>query len=215
MKTPCFLEGRDQFTYAECIGSKDLCQGRYGSEAYNKRTNDYKFLQDKVPRSRFEHFEYVLKWSMFGANLCQPFLMPRGAGDHFPKDTLHLQRPCKKARAELSILSQPTTQQASMNIERPTNYMEVAMPERYFQIGLQKVGLLMDGKDCVTDTVRVNSFVSRAQYSDKMHCSAGRYIMWVLPCGLSVTYTPLFLGRVSEKALVEFWGGSTYDLLHV
>ena len=92
--------------------------------------------------------------------------------------------------------------------------MDVAMPERYFQIGLQNVGLLMDGKDCVTDTVRVNSFVSRAQYSDKMHCSARRYIMWVLPCGLSVTYTPLFLGRVSEKALVEYWGGSTYDMLH-
>ena len=92
--------------------------------------------------------------------------------------------------------------------------MALAMPERYFEIGLEKVGLLMDGKDCVTDTVRVNSFVSRAQYSDKMHCSAARYIMWVLPCGLSVTYTPLFLGRVSEKALVEYWGGSTYDMLH-
>ena len=85
------------------------------------------------------------------------------------------------------------------------------MPERYFEIALEKVGLLMDGKDCVTDTVRVNSFVSRSQYSDKMHCSAARYIMWVLPCGLSVTYTPLILDCVSEKALVEFWGGSTYD----
>ena len=92
--------------------------------------------------------------------------------------------------------------------------MEVAMPQRHFEIGLDKVGLLMDRKDCVTDTVRVNSFVLRAQYSDKMHCSAARYIMWVLPCGLSVTCTPLFLGRVSEKALVEYWGGSTYDMLH-
>ncbi len=71
----------------------------------------------------------------------------------------------------------------------------------------------MDGKDCVTDTVRVNSFLSRSQYSDKMHSSAARYIMWVLPCGLSVTFTPLFLGRASEKSLVEYWGGSTYDLL--
>ena len=221
MKTPCFLEGRDQFTYAETIGSKDLCQGRYGSEAYNKRTNDYKFLQDKVPRNNFEHFEYVLKWAIFGTNLCQPFLMPRGAGDYFPQDTPHLQKPHKRARAQLSILSQPVpgrhspTSTTEELTARPTNYIEIAMPERYYEIGLQNVALLMDGKDCVTDTVRVNSFVSRAQYSDKMHCSAGRYIMWVLPCGLSVTYTPLFLGRVSEKALVEYWGGSTYDLLHV
>jgi len=30
-----------------------------------------------------------------------------------------------------------------------------------------------------------------------------RYIMWVLPCGLSVTYTPLFLGR---KGIREITG---------
>ena len=95
-----------------------------------------------------------------------------------------------------------------LNIDR-------SMPERYYEIGLDKVGLLMDEKDCVTDTMRVSSFVSHAQYSDKMHCRARHYTLWVLPCGLSVTYTPLFLGRVSEKAVVEYWGGSTYDLLHV
>ena len=155
---------------------------------------------------------------MFNANLCQPFLMPRCDSEHFPTDTQHLQRPSKRARAQLSILSQPNPKPSSeageSENEKPTNYIDVAMPERYFEIGLSNVGLLMDGKDCVTDTVRVNSFVSRAQYSDKMHCSAGRYIMWVLPCGLSVTYTPLFLCRISEKALVEYWGGSTYDVLH-
>lgn len=79
MKTPCFLDGRDQYTYAQTIGSRDLCQGRYGSEAYNKRTNDHVYLQDKVPRCRFENFEHVLQWSMFKANMCQPFLMPRNA----------------------------------------------------------------------------------------------------------------------------------------
>ncbi len=221
MKTPFFLDGRDQFSHAEIYGSRDLCQGRYGSEVFNKRTNDFFYLHDKIPRSNFLYLEEVLKWSMFHANLCQPFLIPRGANDYFPSDTAHLQRPAKKMRAQKSILSQPTTAtvdgdgvlpiSASDN-PAPMNYIEVAMPERYYAIGLDKVGLLMDGKDCVTDTVRVNSFLSRSQYSDKMHSSAARYIMWVLPCGLSVTYTPLFLGRASEKALVEYWGGSTYDL---
>ena len=60
----------------------------------------------------------------------------------------------------------------------------------------------------------MSSFISHAQYSDKMHGSAGLYIMWVLGGGLGVTCTPLFLGRVSEKALVEFWGGSTYEMLY-
>ena len=221
MKTPCFMEGRDQYSYGETIGTRDLCQGRYGSEVYNKRTNDYTYLHDKVPRSHFPHFEHVLNWATFKANLCQPFLIPNGCDDYFPTDTRHLQRPSKKARACKSILSQPVTRDGNGTrggesvTERPLNYFEAAMPIRYFELGLDKVGLLMDGKDCVTDTVRVNSFISRSQYSDKMHCSAARYIMWVLPCGLSVTYTPVFLGRTSEKALVEYWGGSTYNLLHV
>ncbi len=31
------------------------------------------------------------------------FFMPRGAGYHFPKDTLNLQWPSKRARAEQSV----------------------------------------------------------------------------------------------------------------
>eukprot|EP00956_Cyclotella_meneghiniana_P000217 scaffold276_cov47-Cyclotella_meneghiniana.AAC.8 len=86
-----------------------------------------------------------------------------------------------------------------------------AMPEEYFIRGLDMVALLNDGKDFVTDTVRINSCISRGQYSDKMKSSAGRFIAWTLPCGLSVTYSPLFLGRISEKAIVEYWGGTTWE----
>ena len=50
-----------------------------------------------------------------------------------------------------------------MLASEPTNYVEVAMPERYYHIGPEKVGLLMDGKDCATATVRVNSVALRAQ----------------------------------------------------
>ena len=78
---------------------------------------------------------------------------------------------------------------------------------------LEDVGMLNDGKDFVTDTVRKNSCLSRGQYSDKMKTSAARFVAWILPCGLSVTYSPLFVGRVSEKAMVKFWGGSTYEFL--
>ena len=91
------------------------------------------------------------------------------------------------------------------------NFILDAMPEEYFIRGLDMVALLNDGKDFVTDTVRINSCISRGQYSDKMKSSAGRFIAWTLPCGLSVTYSPLFLGRISEKAIVEYWGGTTSE----
>ena len=46
---------------------------------------------------------------------------------------------------------------------------------------------------------------SRASYSDKMHHSAVRCISWSTPQGLSFEHTDLFLGRASEKRLVELW----------
>ncbi len=145
MKTPYFLDGRDQFSHAEIYGSRDLCQGRYGSEVFNKRTNDFFYLHDKIPRSNFLYLEEVLKWSMFHANLSQPFLIPIGAKDYFPSDTAHLKRPSKKVRAGKSILSQPTSSGSDKDLPtadglHPTNYIDVAMPERYFAIGLDKDG---------------------------------------------------------------------------
>ena len=47
---------------------------------------------------------------------------------------------------------------------------------------------------------------TRASYSDKVHASAVRCISWSTPHGLSFEHTDLFLGRVSEKKLVELWG---------
>jgi hypothetical protein len=80
------------------------------------------------------------------------------------------------------------------------------MPQEYFELKLDHVGFLNDGKDFVTDTVRINACLSRAQYSDEMKASAARLIAWTLPSGMCVTATPLFLGRTSEKKLVEYWG---------
>ena len=46
----------------------------------------------------------------------------------------------------------------------------------------------------------MNSLLSRSQYSDKSIPVQLDISVLVLPCGLSVAYTPLFLGRASEKA---------------
>ena len=43
-------------------------------------------------------------------------------------------------------------------------------------------------------------------FSEKSDGSAGRVISWILPCGLNVYNTGLYLGRVSEERLVELHG---------
>lgn len=48
------------------------------------------------------------------------------------------------------------------------NYIDVAMPKEYFDLGLENVGFLNDGRDFVTNSVQINSCVNRAHYSDKM-----------------------------------------------
>ena len=55
-------------------------------------------------------------------------------------------------------------------------------------------------------TTRKNTMFTRASYSDKVHHSATRCISWSTPMGLSFEHTNLFLGRASEKRLVELWG---------
>ena len=55
------------------------------------------------------------------------------------------------------------------------NFIQDAMPIEYVIRGLDHVALLNDGKDFVTDTIRINSCVSRGQYSDKM--KTRRYIL--------------------------------------
>ena len=54
MKTPYFLDGRDQFTRAEIFETRDMCQARYGSEAVNSRTNCCTYFS-----SRFSHLDLL------------------------------------------------------------------------------------------------------------------------------------------------------------
>ena len=53
---------------------------------------------------------------------------------------------------------------------------------------------------------RQNTLLTQACFSDKVNASAVRCISWSTPMGLSFEHTHLYLGRVSEKRLVELWG---------
>ena len=217
--TPSFIDGRLQFTVEEVMSDRPKCESRYSSEAYFKRVWDSEFVTDKVPRHRFKHFQHILTWSMGMANMRQPYMIPMGEENYFPKDTLHQKRVA--ASSKNSSRSRKRKRGNSHGSGIPTsvvfndNFIQDAMPVEYVIRGLDHVALLNDGKDFVTDTIRINSCVSRGQYSDKMKTSAARYVAWTLPCGLSVTYSPLFLGRISEKAIVEYWGGGTSNFLHM
>jgi hypothetical protein len=212
--TPSFLDGRSQFSTGEIADDRTKCKDRYSSEAFFARFSDAEYVTDKVPRHRFHYLADVLKFCMAMSNLKQPYMMPRGHESYFPKNTLHRTRLARSKGIDI----EEEKKEDDMDFESTEsvyndNFIIDAMPEEYYADGLDNVGLLNDGKDIVTDTIRINSCLSRGQYSDKMKSSAARFIAWTLPCGLSATYSPLFLGRISEKAIVEFWGGSTSEFI--
>jgi hypothetical protein len=88
-------------------------------------------------------------------------------------------------------------------------FLEYAMPEEYKSNGLDKVGALVDGKIFMTHECRVHNGIKRAQYSDKVHHGGALMHDWILPCGLGFEHTPLYMGRVTESALVSLWGSCT------
>ena len=75
--------------------------------------------------------------------------------------------------------------------------------QSYIDLGLQKVGAVLDGKDFLCETVRSNRTVSISQQSNKMHADTFRILTYTLPFGLSFEHTDVFLSRVSEKGLVK------------
>ena len=85
-------------------------------------------------------------------------------------------------------------------------YLEKRCPQQYKDEGLDKCCAVPDGKDFMIYTTWSNTLFTRASYSDKVHHSAVRCILWSTPEGLSFEHTKMFLARVSEKALVGLWG---------
>ena len=75
-------------------------------------------------------------------------------------------------------------------------------------MNLRKVGLVVDGKDFLTETVRSDRVLNCALASNKMHHSAFRVLTWSLPCGAVVERTAAFFARASEKALMNTWGSA-------
>ena len=89
--------------------------------------------------------------------------------------------------------------------------LDETLPDSYKAVGLLNIGAVPDGKDIKIETPRAHPLLTRACYSDKVDCSAFRWICWSTPAGLAYMHTALYLGRASEKALVELWGSRLAD----
>jgi len=85
-------------------------------------------------------------------------------------------------------------------------FLEYAVPQAFKDAGLEKVGALVDGKVFMTEVCRANSAVKRASWNDKVHHSGVLMHAWILPYGLNFEHTALYLGRLTEGALVKLWG---------
>jgi hypothetical protein len=84
-----------------------------------------------------------------------------------------------------------------------SQYMKNSVPDDYYDVGLELVAILGDGKDILTDTVRIQQLLNRLQQSSKMHHSAARGLSFSLVTGLYILVSDLFLSRASEMKLVE------------
>ena len=183
--TPFFLDGRDQFTVEEISLDREKCKLRWASEAVFSKIWRYHSVRDKVGRGFFEQLHHFVNLAHGMANLSKPYYKP-AHDNYFSDDWL------------LGV--------DRLSVDGYNNYIDFAIPQEYIEAGMADTGVLKDGKDFVTDTIRVNPALTRALFSDKVKSSGARVITWALPTGLVIEHTGLFLGRTPEIRLVELWG---------
>lgn len=85
-------------------------------------------------------------------------------------------------------------------------YLDAERPKIFSDADEENVAILVDGKDFMIDDPKKNSAMKKAVWSDKIHHAAARIITWSAPAGLTVEHSPLFMGRVTESAIVSLWG---------
>ena len=85
-------------------------------------------------------------------------------------------------------------------------HFEETCLHQYKNEGREKCCAVPDGKDFKIYTTLKNTIFTIALCSDKVHTSVVWCISWSTLQGLSFEHTNSFLGRISEKKLVELWG---------
>jgi hypothetical protein len=91
-------------------------------------------------------------------------------------------------------------------LDTSESFLKVQVPQQFIDAKMTNVAALNDGKDFKTETVRVNSFFTRAGWSSKVEHSAFRVVTYSLPYGLVFLVSPLYFGRATEGNIVSLLG---------
>ena len=83
------------------------------------------------------------------------------------------------------------------------DYYDKERPDVYGELGFDKVGAMLDGKDALVETIRKNDLLKRSGHSSKMKAQAWRTIIWVTSMGLTFEHTRAMGGRCDENELVR------------
>jgi hypothetical protein len=86
------------------------------------------------------------------------------------------------------------------------DFAKQQMPQEFIDANMTNVFALNDGKDYKSETVRIDSFYTRAGYSAKTSCNAFRGITYSLPYGLVFLVSPLYFARATEGSIVTILG---------
>mmetsp|Transcript_40972 Transcript_40972/g.46248 ORF Transcript_40972/g.46248 Transcript_40972/m.46248 type:complete len:144 (+) Transcript_40972:289-720(+) len=77
-------------------------------------------------------------------------------------------------------------------------------PQSYIDLSLQKIALVVDGKDFHAQTVRNNRTISTVQQGNKLKEASIRILTWSLPFGLNVEHTKGFFLELPRRILTLF-----------
>ena len=86
------------------------------------------------------------------------------------------------------------------------NFFDACIPQEFVDVGIDPIGSLLDGKDFLTDTTRLNFALTRSQRSNKTEHSSGRWFCCITSSGLNFEHTLMYLARTTENRLVKLWG---------
>ena len=83
------------------------------------------------------------------------------------------------------------------------SFFEYALPQKFKDVHLNKVGYLVDGKVFMTEECRKHSNIKKLCWNSKVNGAGTIILDYTLACGLGIYHSPCMCGRCTESALVK------------
>lgn len=82
-------------------------------------------------------------------------------------------------------------------------FFEYALPQKFKDVNLDKVGYLVDGKVFMTEECRKHSNIKKLCWNSKVNGAGVIILDFTMACGLGIYHSPCMCGRCTEPALVK------------